>query len=120
MRAFKFPLTIEGEALIETSESNPDLESGLADRIKMLLLTGKNSRPFSGDYGLGIEQVFTMIGGDTTAFKQDIVDSINRFIPEVNLNITDVEILASDAGTMAIEITYPERDLNLYVDFQIF
>jgi phage baseplate assembly protein W len=120
MRGFIFPLRVSKDSLLESSEINSSFESSIKSKIKMLITTGQSSRPYCGDYGIGLEKVFSMLGGNVNSFKQDLVDKVNKFIPEVNLSLTDVTIEADSEGKLGINITYPERDLDLMISFQLF
>ena len=120
MRGFKFPLTIKNNSFEETSQIDSNSDSGIEGRIKMLLKTGKSSRPFSGDYGIGLERVFSLLGGETISFKQGIIDAVNTFIPEISLSLSNIEIDIKNEGILNIAINYPDRNLSLVVDFQLF
>ena len=84
MRGFIFPLRVSNNSLLESSETNSSFESSIKGKIKMLITTGQSSRPYCEDYGIGLEKVFSMLGGNVNSFKQDLVDKVNKFIPEVN------------------------------------
>ena len=119
MRGFMFPLNITNKSLDESSPVNENLPSGIGERIKMLIKTGRNSRPFSGDYGIGLQAVFSMLGGKTDSFQRDIMESINSFIKEVDLTPNNIKITTTN-NVISVEIEYRDRDLQLLIEYAIF